>query len=581
MTEFRDPQLHTATSMMDLASPRSDSKLSVALQILDTLHEYGVDTIFGVPGGAIISLYGALVHRPEIRIVTAKHETGAVFLAMGHALATGRLGVVLTTAGPGITNAITGIAAAFNEDLPILVISGEATTTAFGRGAFHESSAAKFDAVAMVRRCTKFAAQVLRPDSAIATLHKAIDICLTGRRGPAFLSVPLNIASVPTTIPRITGSAQMSFEVDGDACRRAMALLLHAKRPLILAGSGCRSPANRAAVRRLAEATRSAVAVTPKAKGVIPEDHPQYLGLFGFAGHDSVTQHLKRGVDVLLVCGSSLNDFATNAWSSVLTASSAFLQIDIDAAQLGHNYPIDLGLVGPVDRVIEQMLHEAPAAPRASQALRTPDDRPAVVHRPTRSSPSRALTNAEVVMTMNEACPADAVFVTDMGEHMSAAFHYFDVRAQRQFVACLGLAAMGSGVCAAIGYQMAAPSRRVYAVTGDGCFLMQGSELATAVQHRVPVTILVNNDSRMNMCELAFCDLFGASPDVRTQVVDFAQIARAMGATAYLVRTHDELVAALKAPADGTVLLDVRIDPAVRFEGNQRIEALRAYSTPQ
>lgn len=555
-------------------SSNQDIKTSVGLQILDVLQEYGVDTIFGIPGGAISTIYGGLLERPAIRAITAKHETGAVFLAMGYAMATGRLGVVVTTAGPGMTNALTGIASAFYEDLPILIISGEVPTTVFGRRALQAGSVAEFDALSLVGRCTKFAAQIVRADSAAMMVHKAIRTSLSERRGPSFLSLPLNVSGVVTARPPLSGHVHTSFAIDTAGCRRAMALLAEAKRPLIFAGAGCRSSASRAALLRLVEATGAAVAVSPKGKSVFPEDHPLYLGVFGFGGHESVVQYLKGGVDVLLVCGSSLNDFTTNAWSPLLAASTAFLQIDIDAAQLGNNYPIDLGLIGPVDMVIQKMLEEAPA-PRPRAATRNTG----VITQAIRSSPSQMLTSAEVAQTMNEVCPADAVYISDLGEHLSIALHYLKVGSRGHFMTCLGFASMGSGVCSAIGYQMADRSRRVYTITGDGCVLMYGSEIATAVQHHVPVTIVIFNDSRLNMCQLGFRDQFGESPDLSTQVIDFSQIARGMGATAYLVRTRKELITALETPADGPVVLDVRIDPYIRLEGSQRTAALVQFRT--
>jgi len=560
--------------MVGVKPSKHDMRASVGVQILDVLQEFGVDTIFGIPGGAISPIYGGLLQRPGIRAITAKHETGAVFLAMGHAMATGGLGVVVTTSGPGMTNALTGLASAFYEDIPILVIAGEVPTTAFGRHALQAGSASEFDAVALAHKCTKFAAQVVRADSAAALVHKAIRISLSGRRGPSFLSLPLNISGAVTARPPIGGRVNVSFDIDPAGCRRAMTLLVDAKRPLILAGSGCRSSAGRAALLRLAEATGASVAVSPKGKSVFPEDHALYLGVFGFGGHESVIQYLKDGVDVLLVCGSSLSDFSTNAWSPLLAASTAFLQIDIDAAQLGNNYAIDLGLLGPVDMVVEKMLeHVAPPRRRAAPP------HSGVITQTPRSSPNQALTSPEVVLTMNEVCPADAVYISDLGEHLSIALHYLKVGRRGSFMTCLGFASMGSGVCSAIGYQMADRSRRVYTITGDGCFLMYGSELATAAQHRVPVTIVIINDSRLNMCALGFRDQFGASPDLSTQIIDFAQVARGMGATAYLVRTHKELVAALGAPADGPVVLDVRIDPDIRLEGSQRTAALVQFRT--
>lgn len=577
MTNSPNSQLLSRPRNLDTVGVRSsgqDIRAPVGLQILDVLQEFGVDTIFGIPGGAISTVYGGLLERPGIRAITAKHETGAVFLAMGYAMATGRLGVVVTTAGPGVTNALTGITCAFYEDIPILVLAGEVPTTVFGRRALQAGSASEFDAVSVVRRSTKFAAQIVRPDSAAMLVHKAIRTSLSGRRGPSFLSLPLNISGALTARPPISGHVHTSFEVDAAGCRRAMTLLVEAKRPLILAGAGCRSSASRAALLRLAEATAASVTVTPKGKSVFPEDHPLYLGVFGFGGHESVVQYLKGGVDVLLVCGSSLNDFTTNAWSPLLAASTAFLQIDIDAAQLGNNYAIDLGLIGPVDVVIQRMLDEVPVPHRRAATGST-----GVITQTARSSPNQALTSAEVALTMNEICPADAVYISDLGEHLSIALHYLKVGPRGQFMTCLGFASMGSGVCSAIGYQMADRSRRVYTITGDGCVLMYGSELATAVQHHVPVTIVIINDSRLNMCQLGFRDQFGASPDLSTHVIDFAQVARGMGATAYLVRTRRELVTALEARADGPVVLDVRIDPDIRLEGSQRTAALVQFRT--
>lgn len=334
---------------------------------------------------------------------------------------------------------------------------------------------------------------------------------------------------------------------------------------------GARAPGARTALARLAEELEVPVGVSPKGKGVFREDHPLYLGVFGFGGHESLIDYLKDGVDVLLACGAGLNDFSTNAWSPLLQASRAFVQVDIDPAQLGRNYPIDLGLVGPAEVVLQTMLGDreprSGGAPR-SRRLRTRE--------PTHSAHG-ALSTIDVVQTLNSTCPDDAVFVSDLGEHLGIALHYFEVCGRRDFVTCLGFAAMGSGVCAAIGHQLGDPGRRVYAVVGDGCFLMHGAELVTAVHLGVPVTLVVINDSKLNMCDLGMRDLYGASTDMTTPVVDFAASARAAGAIGHLVRTKDELAAALEAEASGPVLIDVRVDPEVRLLGNQRNAALRQF----
>lgn len=560
-------------ALEDVGAQSSRTSGPLARQLIDELRAHGIDTVFGIPGGAVSPIYAALLKRPSVRVITAKHETSAVFLAMGYAIATGKPGVVITTAGPGITNAVTGIASAFYDSVPILILSGEVSTAAFGRGALQESTAAGLDAVGLMSPITKMAATITRPDAGVAILRKAIAVMMSGRRGPAFLSLPLDIGAAPSCKNVISGQMNTSFAVDGPGCDRCFDLLASAKSPLILAGAGARGESSRGLLRSVAEATGTPVAVTPKGKGVFPEDHPLYLGLFGFGGHESVIDHLNGGVDVLFVVGSSLNDFSTNAWSPLLKGTRAFVQTDIDSAQLGKNYPIDLGLLGPCELVLERILNNRTGrAPRK----RAGESNGAALQAVSASA-TGALTTIEVVLALNERCPADSVFTADMGEHLSVALHYLRVRTGGDFLTSLGFGSMGSSIGMAIGYQMANRAKRVYAICGDGCYLMYGAELATAVKHEAPVTIVIVNDSRLNMCELGMRDLYGGSTDMSTPVIDFAASARAWGADGYLIRTHAELVSALSLSPTRPLVLDVRIDPEVRLQGSQRNAALRQF----
>lgn len=329
---------------------------TVALQLIDVLRDFGTNMVFGIPGGAIAPVYAALVERPDVKVVTAKHEAGAAFMAMGYALATGRPGVVLTTAGPGITNALSGLASAHYDGVALVHIAGEVPRSAFGRGALQEGSAAGLDAVSIAKRMTKFSAQLSRPSAAAAVLRRAVTTAYSGRKGPVFLSLPLDVAATRTPVQPIFGNVRSSFDVHGPSCEQAMDLLRSAQRPMILAGSGCRDQTTRRLLRRLADYLDCPVAVTTKGKGVFPEDHPLYLGVFGFGGHESVIEYLSQGADVILACATGLNDFTSNGWSPVLRASRAFVQIDIDSGQLGKNYPTDLGLLGPADAVLSRML---------------------------------------------------------------------------------------------------------------------------------------------------------------------------------------------------------------------------------
>jgi acetolactate synthase I/II/III large subunit len=546
---------------------------TVALELIDVLRDFGVDTVFGVPGGAISCVYDALLDRPDIRVVTTTHETNAAFMAIGYALATGRPGVVLTTAGPGITNALTGLASAFYEGVPVVHIAGEVPRTAFGRGALQEGSASGFDAVSIVRHVTKMATMLARPGSAASVLRKALLTSFSGKRGPVFVSLPVDVAASTLEPQPIHGNVRSSFEVDGAAARRAMEMLEGASRPLLLAGAGTRDQTSRRALLRLAEHIGSPVAVTTKGKGVFPEDHPLYLGLMGFGGHASVLDYLEGGVDVLVAVGSGLNDFTTNAWTPLLHAKRGFIQIDIDSAQLGRNYPIDLGLVGPADAVIGRMLEH-----RSEDHMAISTGVSGMRIDPAEASPKGMLTTAEVALTMNEVCPTDAVFTADMGEHLGFALHYLRVRAQGDFLTCLGFGSMGSGIVAAVGYQFGAPKRRTYAVCGDGGFLMFGNELVTAVRHRVKTTFIIINDSRLNMVHHGMLEQYGRCPDFTHDRVDFAAMARSMGAVGMSITSREELAKGLREAPDGPLVLDVTIDADVRMRANQRVAALRQFS---
>lgn len=547
---------------------------TVALQIIDVLRDFGADTVFGVPGGAISSMYAALVDRPDIRVITAKHETSAAFLAIGYTIATGRPGVVLTTAGPGITNAMTGIASAHYEGVPVVHIAGEVPRSAFGRGALQEGSPEGFDAVGVMRRITKVSALLSHAGPAASIVRKALVTAHNGRRGPVFLSLPLDVASTHCEPQPMHGSPHTSFDIPSEACARAIELLERAERPLILAGAGARDPNSKRALRRLAEHIGAPVCVTTKGKGVFPEDHPAYLGIVGFGGHESVVGYLERGVDVLLAVGSGLNDFSTNAWTPLLRAKRAFLQIDIDSGQLGKNYPVDMGFVGPADAVIGRMLEHR------SERTHTPITEPMLRRQPMGSSADGRITTMDIVAAMNELCPQDAVFTCDMGEHLSVALHYLVVRERAEFFTALGFGSMGSGIGSAVGYQLGSPERRTYAICGDGGFLMNGAELATAVQWKVPTTFLVVNDARLNMVWHGMRDQYGRSPSFDTQVIDFAAMAVAVGADGEIIRTTDELRRALAViPHERPRVLDVRIDPDVRLGGNQRVAALRQFAS--
>ncbi len=545
---------------------------SVSRQLVDTLTRLGVDTVFGIPGGTISRLYAELAQQSAIRVHHVVQESHAVYLAMGHALATGRPALVLVTSGPGLTNALTGIASAHADGIPVLVIAGEVATTAFGRGALQEGSPHGCDAVALARPVTRFAARLVRPAAAVGTLLSEWSSMHNGRRGPAFLSLPIDVGNVELAAPVLRADPVPAAPApDAAACGRVADLLATAQRPFLLLGAAGRDAAVRDAAAALAERAQCPVAVTPKGKGGFAEDSPLFLGVLGFGGHDSVIDYLRSGVDVVLVVGSSLDDLATNAWSDALRPSTAFVQIDLDPQAFGRNYEVDLGIVGEASaalrcigaRLARPLPRRAPVAPRRQQLG---------------GSRAGLLTTPQVIEAMNAECPPDAVFTADIGEHLAMALHYLRPATPGSFFTSLGFAAMGSGVVSAIGHALGAPQRRVFAICGDGGFLMAGLELQSAARLQVPVTFVIINDAAFNMCKHGLRDQYGIAVDCSLAPVDFTAVAAGFGVRARVVRDEDALRQGLRL-GGGPVVLDVRTDPDVRLDGSQRIAALRQFSS--
>ncbi len=548
---------------------------TVAHQIVGVISELGIDRVFGIPGGLVAPIFDALIDHPSLKLVVAKHETNAVFLAMGYALATGRAGVVITTAGPGITNAFTGLASARYEGIPIIHIAGDAPLASFGRHAFQESGPNALDAVGMARHVTKFAKQIVRPDAAISIFRHAVGAAMDGVPGPVFVSFPLDIASATVECTAIAGRSHATFEVDNEACRKVAGLLSAAKKPLILAGAGCRSRTTRNALEAFASDFAIPVAVTSKGKGVFAEDHSNFLGVMGFGGHRSVLEYLSGGFDVLLVVGSSLGDFSTNAWTPLLQPTKTLIQIDIDGEKVGQNYGAAYGLVGPAELILDKVrLSAGKSEPRRSLPSQDFSHSGRVASRPVR------IDAFQVMECLNEVAPADAVFCVDIGEHLAVAISCLRIGSRQTFYSTLGFGSMGASSGMAIGHQLAEPDRRVYVVCGDGGFLMNGSELATAVQHHVAATFLIINDSRLNMVHQGMKEQFGRSHAFATQVIDFSAIARGYGAQGKVINTKTELLLALREGLllQGPLALDVRVDPEVRLVGNHRVAALKHFT---
>lgn len=547
----------------------------VADVIVDTLADLGVDTFYGIPGGAIASIYDALVDRPGLRVVNTRHETGAAFMAMGHSRVGGSLPCVLMTSGPGITNVLTGLAAAFADGVPLIAIGGEVPKKNFGRGALQEGSRYHLDVLGMVRSVTKFSAELTNPRSAAMTVRKAVATALSGRQGPVFLSLPLDVASESVLPIRTASHVHTSFELDEEMVEAAARALQEAERPLILVGSGSRHPEAVRLLGALSSTLQIPVATTPKAKGVFPETDPLSLGVYGHGGHSSASRYLEEKIDVLLCVGCGLGETGTNSWSQVLQPTRAFIQIDIDAGQIGKNYHVDYGLVGPAHLLLRNLVSKVK---RRTRALSVPGVE--YIDAEATQKDTVPLKPARVLRLLQEVFPPDSIYTADIGEHMIFALHYLKIDHADAFIVNSGLGSMGSGIGTAIGAKLASPDRTVISICGDFGFQMLGMELATCVQSRIGVVFAIFNDSRMRMVESGLERIFGRSGPMHAPRIDFAAMARSVGAVGLSIRTADDLrrIPPTIWSSDVPTVLDIEIDPAASFAVHGRIAQIKSFA---
>lgn len=550
---------------------------TAAVAILRALANHGVRVAFGIPGGTASPVFDGLLDVPEIRFIATRHEAMAGFAATGFARATGTPALVLTTSGPGLTNAITGMAAAALEELPVIVIAGEVASGAVARGALQDGSPAGIDTVTTVRSMTRWATTLQSPESAPATAERAWQQAMGDRPGPVYLGVPLDIGSRPCSPPtHLAASVRPAPVPSLLACQKAAALLRSGQRPLLLLGNGARSAADQAIA--LAERLSLPVVVTGHAKGIFPETHPLYLGIVGVGQHPSVTEYLADPPDVVCVVGSRLGDVATNGWKLPIAGSRATIQIDRDPLLLGRNVPITLGIMSDAKLALHEIVDALPTgsgtAPRPSGGCRSSREH-------LRYSSSIPLKPQRALYALSEAFP-DAVWCSDIGEHLTMALHYLRIDSPSRFHAMTGFGSMGSGIGAAIGMKTARPEATVIGLCGDGGLAMHAGEILTCVENQLGVIFAVFNDGRWNMIQHGFNTVYGRlPPGLPSRVADFAAIAEGFGAVGVTIERPDQLRSdALRELARSTrpVILDIRIDPSESFTAESRAAAIRHFA---
>jgi acetolactate synthase-1/2/3 large subunit len=541
--------------------------VTAADHLVSQLEAYGVEYVFGTCGHTNIALLDALGRSP-IEFVIARHEQTAAHAADGYARATGKPGVVLMHVGPGMMNAVTGVATAALDSVPLVAISGDIPSYLYGRHPHQEVNLhADADQTAIYRPFVKRAWHVQRAEDLARFTERAFWTATSGRPGAVLLNVPMDLFSrpVPGTVPAypLPGLATRPDLAAADAERIATALA-EAERPLIYVGGGLGGPEGRAALRELAEHLDIPVAHSLMAKGALPDEHPLVLGMTGFWGLE-FTNEYTREADLVLAIGTRFAETDASSWNPAYTwrfPPSRLIQIDIDPAEIGRNYPVEIGVVADGGRAI--------AAIGDRVRRHDPIDRPGLRAKICAAREDLFAASAErgrsdqfplrperILADVRTALPPDAVLVTDVGWNKNGVAQCYPLPAAGRFITPGGASTMGFGPAAALGVQLAEPDRVVVALIGDGGMSAQLPALPMAVERGLPVIFLVMNNRAHGTISDLQSTFFGSSygcdftdPDGRPYSPDFAALGRACGADGYLVGEPGDLTAALKTAVE-------------------------------
>jgi acetolactate synthase-1/2/3 large subunit len=475
--------------------------------IIKLLEANRVKYVFGVPGGHLLKFYDSLFHSDELIPILTKHESGASFMATGFAQVSGKTGVCTGTVGPGATNLTTGVASAYMDSIPLLVLTAQVGLNAVGKGGLQEATGVgrTIDHVELFDGLSKNSERVLAINKLREAVVNALRLAVNNRPGPTHLDIMANIFTGETEIDENQLSNEIltySSVAPEDSITKAVDFLLAAKNAAILAGAGALHASRE--VRELAEMLHIPVATTIRAKGIIPEDHELSLGCVGLYGTNLANKYLRTNIDVLLAVGSSFSEFTTHAWDSRFQPATALIQIDSDPWEIGKNYPVTLGLLGDTALILQQLITSLNSKERKNISDAIPalakmkQDRQYFAD-PEMTSDTIPLKPQRFLKSLRDILPRNAIVFGDIGNSLPWLESFFQVLEPNSFYICSSLASMGYGVSASIGGQLAAPDRTVVCVCGDGDFQMQGLEVVTAVNYNIPVKWFVLNNQSLAM----------------------------------------------------------------------------------
>ena len=534
--------------------------------IVECLKKEGVDTLFNYPGGAVLPLFDEFQGAPFHQLLV-RHEQAAVHAADGYARATGKVGVAVVTSGPGATNTVTGIATAFMDSIPLIILTGQVPTLLIGNDAFQE-----VDIVGITRPCTKHNYLVKETSDLARTLKEAFYLARSGRPGPILVDLPKDmlVDSAEFKYPEkvFTRGYQPTYEGHPGQIQRAVKLIMKSKRPVLYTGGGIIHSNASKELTLLAERMGIPVTMTLMGLGGFPGNHPLSLGMLGMHG----TYHANMAVvesDLLIAIGARFDDRVTGKIES-FAPQATIIHIDIDPTSISKNVRVDLPIVGDCKRVLSKILslleeEEIDSFKESLNKWRQQIEKWKALYNMNYHQGDK-IKPQYVVEKISELTKGDAIITTEVGQNQMWAAQYYQFVKPRTLVTSGGLGTMGYGFPAAIGAQAAFPNKLVIDIAGDGSFQMNSQELATAVQYRLPVKVAILNNGYLGMIRQWQEFFYGkryTSSCMEGISPDFVKLAEAYGAVGLKATKPEEVIPVLKKAfsISKPVIIDFVVDP--------------------
>jgi acetolactate synthase-1/2/3 large subunit len=532
--------------------------------LFKSLKEEGVDTIFGYPGGAVIDIYHQLA-KSDIRHILVRHEQGAVHAADGYARASGKVGVCLATSGPGATNTVTGIATAYLDSIPIVVLTGQVPRVLIGNDAFQE-----VDIVGITRPCTKHNYLVMDVNDLGRVIREAFYLARSGRPGPVLVDLPKDLMSMQGSYQKGRGvtlkSYHPTYKPHLKQLSKVISLIKNAKRPMILAGGGVALSNASDGLRKLARKITAPVTTTLMGLGTFPASDELWLGMIGM--HGTYRANMSTAAcDLLIAVGVRFDDRVTGK-TDAFASQAKIVHIDIDPTSIRKNIPVTIPVVGDC-RLTLQILNDLLEKETLNgvRKLREPWLRQIQEWKSTNplAYEQKEVTKPQfVIETLYKLTGGKAIVATEVGQNQMWAAQYYHLDTPNSFITSGGLGCMGFGLPAAIGAQVANPGKLVVDIAGDGSIQMNIQELATAVQYKLPVKVVILNNQYLGMVR-QWQELFYEKCYACTHMdhaPDFVKLAEAYGATGLRATTPEEVEPVLKKglSVEGPVLMDFHVE---------------------